>query len=261
MILALLVLKIQYIKTIYIIILRTENFNQGALVLSKTKILLVEDDEIASYLMKEFLEGKGFSVTPVFTISDAISHLRLDKYNMLLLDLSLPDYSGFELLSNIKTSIAVPTIVISAYSETDIKIKAFKFGANDYVVKPVDFLELEARIWALLSRNENIVSIAETENLFTIKNDQILFQKNTLTLTGVEFDILSFLIDHAEKMVSREMLTESVASIGSHRLLDNHIKNIRRKIEKDSSKPQYLKTEYGLGYRLINPQNHNTVSL
>ena len=231
------------------------------LVLSKTKILLVEDDEIASYLMQGFLEEKGFSVTPVFTVSDAISHLRLDKYDLLLLDLSLPDYNGFELLSNIKTSIAIPTIIISAYSETEFKVKAFKFGANDYVVKPVDFLELEARIWALLSRNENIVSIDEAENLFTIRNDQILFKKSALTLTSVEFDLLSFLINHPEQVISRELLTESLTAISSHRLLDNHIKNIRRKIEEDGSKPKYLKTEYGIGYILINPQSHNTVSL
>ena len=228
--------------------------------LSKTKILLVEDDEIASRLMKEFLEEKGFSVTPVFTISDAISLLRLDKYDMLLLDLNMPDYSGFELLSNIKTSIAVPTIVISAYSETEFKVKAFKFGAHDYVVKPVDFLELEARIWALLSRSENIKSIDETEGLFTIKNSQIFFQNRALALTGVEFDLLSFLISHAG-VASREMLTESVDSINSHRLLDNHIKNIRKKLEEDSSRPKYLKTEYGLGYRLINPQSHKSASL
>jgi len=228
-------------------------------VLSKTKILLVEDDEIASYLMQEFLISKGFSVTPAFTVSDAISQLRLEKYDILLLDLSLPDYNGFELLSSIKTSVAIPTIIISAYSETEFKVKAFKFGAHDYVTKPVDFLELEARIWALLSRSENIVSIDEAENLFTIKNDQILFQKSVLILTGVEFDLLSFLIKHPEQVISREVLTESLTAISSHRLLDNHIKNIRRKVEKDGSKPKYLKTEYGVGYRLINPQSHKTV--
>ncbi len=229
--------------------------------LSKTNILLVEDDEIASFLMKELLVGCGFSVTPVFTISKAISQLRLEKYDLLLLDLSLPDYSGFDLLSNIKTSIAIPTIVISAYSETDFKVKAFKFGANDYVVKPVDFLELEARIWALLSRNENIKTIDTTERFFKVENSHILFQKRTLALTGVEFELLSFLIDCSEQVASRETLTKHVPSISSHRLLDNHIKNIRRKIEKDSSKPQYLKTEYGVGYKLLNPQSDNNPNL
>ena len=229
--------------------------------LSKTKILLVEDDEIASYLMQEFLISKGFSVTPAFTVSDAISQLRLEKYDILLLDLSLPDYNGFELLSNIKTSVAIPTIVISAYSETEFKVKAFKFGAQDYVTKPVDFLELEARIWALLSRNDNIKHIHTTNRFFKVENSQILFQMRALTLTSVEFELLSFLIDCSEQVVSRETLTESVSSINSHRLLDNHIKNIRRKIEEDSSRPQYLKTEYGVGYRLINPNVDASVKL
>ncbi len=229
--------------------------------LSKSKILLVEDDEIASYLMQGFLEEKGFSVTPVFTVSDAISHLRLDKYDLLLLDLSLPDYNGFELLSNIKTSIAIPTIVVSAYSETEFKVKAFKFGANDYVVKPVDFLELEARIWALLSRSDNIKHIDTTERFFKVENSQILFQTRALDLTSIEFELLSFLIDCSEQVASRETLTKHVPSISSHRLLDNHIKNIRRKIEKDSSRPLYLKTEYGVGYKLLNPQSDNSPTL
>ena len=187
--------------------------------LSKIKILLVEDDETASHLMQEFLEDKGFEVTPLFTVSDAISNLRLKKYDILLLDLNLPDYSGFDLLSKIKTTVAIPTIVISAYSETAYKLKAFKFGAQDYLVKPVDLLELEARIWALLSRSDNIVLNNEKENMFKIQEHQIHLGAILLSLTAVEFDLLSFLISKKEQVVSREELTRSVQSINSHRLL------------------------------------------
>lgn len=213
----------------------------------KIKILMVEDDETAASLLQDFLNDSGFSVDAVFTTMDGISHLKNKKYDILLLDINLPDFDGFDLLSNIKKTIAVPTIVISAYNDTDTIVKAFKYGASDYVTKPIKFKELEARIWALLSRNENI-KLEDDNVLFKIEKNQIVFKESILTLTALEFDILSFFINNKDQVVSRERLSSSIASVKSHRLLDNHIKNIRKKIEDDSSKPTYLKTEYGIGY-------------
>ncbi|MEA3498347.1 MAG: response regulator transcription factor [Campylobacterota bacterium] len=219
--------------------------------IDKTKILIVEDDETASYLMQDFLETNGFLVDVVYAVTDGISYLKNNCYDLLLLDLNLPDFSGFELLSSIKNSIAIPTIITSAYNDTDTKVKAFKYGANDYISKPIDFLELEARIWALLSRKENILlQDSKKEEIFEIKNNNILFKNDLLSLTSLEFEILSFFIKNRGKSISRDSLTESISSVKSHRLLDNHIKNIRKKIEKDSSNPIYLKTEYGVGYKL-----------
>ncbi len=215
------------------------------------KILIVEDDETASYLMKSFLEDCDFLVDTVSTVTDGVSCLKNNNYTLLLLDLNLPDFSGFDLLSNIANSVAIPTIVISAYSDTKTKVKAFKYGANDYLTKPIDFLELEARIWALLSRKDNIKLVPVKEDvIFKIDSNQIYFKNEILHLTALEFDILSYFINHKGQIISREQLTNSIASVKSHRLLDNHIRNIRKKIEEDSSKPVYLKTEYGLGYRL-----------
>jgi len=217
--------------------------------LHDTKILIVEDDETASYLMKTFLEDCDFVVTTASTVTDAVTHLKNNKYNLLLLDLNLPDFSGFDLLGNIANRVAIPTIVISAYSDTKTKVKAFKYGANDYLSKPIDFLELEARIWALLSRKDNITLLPiESEVIFKIDSKKIYFKNEILLLTALEFDILSYFINHAQQIISREQLTSSIPSVKSHRLLDNHIKNIRKKIEDESSKSIYLKTVYGLGY-------------
>ncbi len=214
------------------------------------KILIVEDDETASYLMKSFLEDCDFLVDTVFTVTDGVSYLKNNNYNLLLLDLNLPDFSGFDLLSSIANDVAIPTIVTSAYSDTKTKVKAFKYGANDYLTKPIDFIELEARIWALLSRKDNIKLVpTEDESLFRIDSNKIYFKNEILVLTALEFDILSYFIKSTGQIISREQLTNSITSVKSHRLLDNHIKNIRKKIEEDSSKPVYLKTEYGLGYR------------
>jgi len=213
------------------------------------KILIVEDDETASYLMKSFLEDCDFTVDTVSTVTDGVAYLKNNNYDLLLLDLNLPDYNGFDLLSSIKNSVAVPTIVTSAYNDTKTKVKAFKYGANDYLTKPIDFIELEARIWALLSRKENIkLTPIEEDSIFKIDSHKIYFKDDVLNLTALEFDILSYFINHAGQVISREQLTNSIMSVKSHRLLDNHIKNIRKKIEEDSSNPFYLKTEYGLGY-------------
>ena len=220
--------------------------------MENTKILIVEDNETASYLMKSFLEDCNFLVDVVSTVTDGVSYLKNNNYNLLLLDLNLPDFSGFDLLSSIANSVAIPTIITSAYNDTKTKVKAFKYGANAYLTKPIDFIELEARIWALLSRKNNINLIDTNKDaIFKIDSNQIYFKDKVLQRTALEFDILSYFINHIGQTISREQLTNSITSVKSHRLLDNHIKNIRKKIEVDSSKPVYLKTEYGLGYRLI----------
>ena len=217
--------------------------------MQKTKVLIVEDDETASYLMADFLTTHGFNVDAVFTVTDGLSYLKMKKYDLLILDLNLPDYDGFDLLSNIKKDIAIPTIVVSAHNDTPTKVKAFKYGASDYLSKPIDFEELEARIWAILSRSNNIK--LKNNNIFKIDKQNIYFKGSILKLTSLEFDILSYFITNQNISISREELCDEIYSISSHRLLDNHIKNIRKKIEVNSSQPNYLKTEYGKGYRFI----------
>ena len=220
--------------------------------MNKYNILIVEDDEITSYLMSDFLKNCGFLVDCVYTVTDGISYLKNKKYDLLLLDINLPDFNGFELISNIKNKIAIPIIVTSAYNDTDSKVKAFKFGVHDYLSKPIDFLELEARIWSLLSRNDNIkLRDEDPSSAFKIEERQIQFKNKYLDLTNIEFEILSLLIKNKNQVISRDLLSNSLSSISSQRSLDNHIKKIRKKIEEDTSNPKYLKTEYGMGYKLV----------
>ena len=202
--------------------------------MKKIKVLIVEDDEEISYLIQNFLNKSGFITKVVYTATDGISYLYNEKYDILLLDLSLPDFTGYDLLNSVKQNIAIPTIVISAYSDLDTKLKAFKYGASDYMVKPIEFLELEARIWALLSIQGKI-KFNEEMPLFKIKQN----------------NILSYFINNQSQVISRDKLLSIVPSIKNSRLLDNHIKNIRNKIEENKSKPEYLKTEYGVGYKFI----------
>ncbi len=220
--------------------------------MNKSKILIVEDNEDVSFLMQSFLEDCGFIVETAFTITDGISYLKNNEYDMLLLDLELPDYSGFDLLRAIRETIIIPTIVISAYSDLSTKLKAFKYGASDYIVKPLELLELEARIWVWLSRPKNTLQIDKKQKeLFKIEENNIIFKNKVLALTSLEFNIFSFFIKNQGQVVLRDDILELSPMIKNHRLIDNHIKNIREKIEDNKSKPKYLKTEYGVGYRLF----------
>ena len=216
----------------------------------RLKILIVEDDETAASLMKEYLENCTFDVECVHTITDGLSYIQQNEYHILLLDLNLPDFSGLDMLKSIKNRVAIPVIVISAYSDTQTKVQAFKYGASDYMVKPINLEELEARIWAIMGRHSSIQTDNE-KNIFEIKDNNILFKQEMLDLTSLESELLSILIQNKNQTISREALAQSLSSVSSHRSLDHHIKNIRKKIADDGSNHGYLKTEYGVGYKLI----------
>jgi len=218
--------------------------------MENTKLLIIEDDDLTSSLLYEYLTDNDFSVDVVSTVTDGISYIKNNNYALALLDLNLPDFSGFELLKSLKNNISLPIIITSAYNDTQTKVKAFKYGASDYITKPIDLEELEARIWSLLGRYSEIKTIDE-KNIFEIKDHKIYFQQQLMDLTTTEYDILNILIEQKNQTVSRDDLASSLSSISSVRSLDHHIKNIRKKIGDNGSNPKYLKTEYGIGYKLV----------
>jgi len=214
-----------------------------------TKILLVEDDELASEIIYNYLIDCDFDVTPVFTATDSIAQIENRDYDLLLLDINLPDFNGFEVLKNIKNRVSLPIIITSAYSDTKSKLLAFRYGASDYMVKPFDLEELEARIWIQLGKNSKIKT-QEERNIFEIRGSNIFLEQKGLQLTSTEFEILSTLIKNSNLVMKRENLVSSLSSLSSQRSLDNHIKNIRKKIGDDGNRAIYLKTVYGVGYAL-----------
>jgi len=212
-------------------------------------LLLIEDDPTALELLSHFLSESGFQVVAVSTASEGVAYIKNNHYDIVLLDLNLPDFSGLELLKNITSHHALPIIITSAFGDTRSKIQAFKFGASDYMVKPIDLEELEARIWVQLSKNSHIKN-SEEKHLFEIREGHIFFKQQLLELTSIEFEILAMLIKHKNHTLSREQLLNTLSSLSSPRSLDNHIKNIRKKIGDNGNKAIYLKTEYGVGYQL-----------
>jgi len=213
------------------------------------KILLVEDDELASEVISTYLIDCGFKIDYVFTATDGVAYIKHEGYDLLILDINLPDFNGYEVLKNIRKHTSLPVIVTSAYSDTKSKVMAFKYGASDYMVKPLDLEELEARIWVQLSKNSEIKTQNEKAT-FEIVDSKILFKQSMLDLTTIEHEIMSILIQNKNQTIKRDDLVDALSSISSHRSLDNHIKNIRKKIGDNGNKSTYLKTEYGVGYRL-----------
>lgn len=217
----------------------------------KNKILLIEDDTESALSLQEFLTEKGFDAEIFTTITDAIFRIKFNNYNLILLDLNLPDYEGYEVLKFLNSeNFNIPVIVISGYSDTQTKIKAFKFGASDYLVKPIDPMELEARIWVHLGKNTSIKDFLP-ENVFKVDNNSIYYKNSLLKLTRTEFKILKIIIENPKQIIYREDLYKVLSPKSNQRTLDGHIKNIRKKIKDIYPEDEdIITTEYGLGYRL-----------
>jgi two-component system, OmpR family, response regulator len=223
----------------------------GSIIL-KNNILLIEDDYETALLLKDYLDNVGFSLDIFDTVTSAISNINFKKYSAILLDINMPDFNGFEVLKFLsKNKLNIPVLIISAYSDKNIKLQAFKLGANDYMTKPIDPEELEARIWVHLKNNSTFDN--QINKVFELVDNTIYFNNQILPLTKIEFDILSLLIQNSNKVVKREYLLENLSSISKNdRSLDYHIKNLRTKIKDNATNPKYITTEYGVGYRLIN---------
>lgn len=212
------------------------------------KLILVEDELDTAIFTKEYLETCGFEVDVFSTITDATINIKLKSYDLVLLDLNLSDFDGFELLKYLnKNNISIPVITISAFSQKDKKLESFKLGAVDYIVKPVDMEELEARIWVHLSKNSKIESF-KSDEVFKNDENKIYFKDKALNLTLTEYKIFSVLLENKNKLISREDLAKSLSSKSNPRTLDFHIQNIRKKID---SKKDYIVTEYAMGYKLL----------
>lgn len=219
--------------------------------MEKIKLILIEDNEDSALFIQKFFEEGDYEIDVFTTVTDSISNILFNNYDLAILDLNLPDYSGFEVLQFInKNQINIPVIITSAYSDKDIKLRAFKLGACDYMVKPIDLEELEARIWIHLGRNTQL-NIKENIETFEIKNNLIYFKGEKLKLTKIEYNILQTLIQHKNNTITRETLANSLSSLSSQRTLDYHIKNIRKKINLLDPNNDYILTEYGIGYKLL----------
>ena len=211
------------------------------------KILIVEDEKKISRILKLQLERKNHEITIIENGIDALNeiHKKRDFYDLMLLDLGLPSMEGNEVCKNVRKISKVPIIVVSAKNNVEEKVDLLKSGASDYVTKPFDFLELEARI-NINIRKEKISEIIYKTLKLNMENYSAYLENNLILLTKTEFELVKLLIENKEEIVLRDKIVEKIWGWeASDNLLDSTIKKIRQKLGNEK-----IKTVRGIGYIL-----------
>ncbi|WP_285804124.1 response regulator transcription factor [Alkalicoccobacillus plakortidis] len=226
------------------------------------RILLVEDDVAISDMVRSYLTNEGFKVDPVFTGKEAINRFISNSYDLVLLDLMLPEINGMDFLQTLRQNSFVPVIITSAKDGEADKALGLGFGADDYITKPFSMIELLARVKAAIRRSTQykestqpevpaILTIHEIEmdihNFIVKKNGQ------EMSLTSKEWNILKLFFENPKKVMTKEQIYHSVWDdhyYGDDHVINVHISRLREKIEDDPTKPEYVKTVWGIGYKL-----------
>ena len=224
------------------------------------KILIIEDQQSIAELIKDYLEINNFQVDIKINGQEGLEDALGKDYDLILLDLMLPDLDGFEICKKIRKEKNIPILIISARGEDIDKIRGLGLGADDYISKPFSPNELVARVKAHLSRFNRLTGKTEkTKNEIHIKNltinqiaRRVYLDNKEIIFTNKEFEILNFLASHPNMVFSKERLYERIwgdDSYGDITTIAVHIKKIRDKIEKDLQKPRFIDTLWGSGYR------------
>ena len=226
------------------------------------KILVVEDESKIAEIVRAYLAKEGFTITVAETGHKAISLLK-NGFDLIILDLMLPDMDGEDICATIRNDSNVPIIMLTAKSEEDDRIKGLGLGADDYVVKPFSPRELVARVKALLRRTGGTSAILGF-NKGDLVIDSLRFEvskKGTqVVLTPTEFKLLQCIASHPGQVFTRLQLVNVILGYdfeGYDRTIDAHIKNIRHKIEDIQRDPSYIKTVYGVGYKFAGLPDEN----
>ncbi len=221
----------------------------------RESILIVEDEKKISDIVRGYLEKEGYRVVLADTGGQALGHLK-ETFDLIVLDLMLPDIPGEELCRIIREKSDVPVIMLTAKSGEEDRIKGLGIGADDYVVKPFSPRELVARVKAQLRRagksRKKVLSYNRGMLKIDIQNHEVLKGNRQVVLTPTEFKILRSLADNPGRVFSRDQLVNIVQGYdfeGYDRTIDAHVKNLRHKIERDSREPEFIKTIYGIGYK------------
>jgi DNA-binding response OmpR family regulator len=223
------------------------------------KILIVDDDAMIRKAIHLALEKEGYEVVEAETGGDALRRLEISKPDLILLDIMLPDVSGFDVCRDIrKAGLRIPIIILSAKTEEIDVVVGLEIGADDYITKPFRTRELLARVAAHLRKarqEEEAVNQGRLEfkDLVIDLNERRVFHDSSeVMLTHTEFDLLAFLASNAGKVLSREKILNHVWGYEypiETRVIDVHIRNLRRKIEQDPSHPFFILAVPGIGYR------------
>lgn len=215
----------------------------------KINILIIEDDEAISNLIKINLSMAGYESRQVFDGLEAFNLLKEESFDLILMDIMLPSMDGFELMKRIK-DLNIPVIFLTAKNGLADKVTGLKSGAEDYIVKPFETVELLARIEIVLRRYSKNSNCIEFKNLKIYEDERIIKKDDeVIELTLKEFELMVLLTKNRNMALSREYLLEKIWGyeyMGETRTIDTHIQKIRKKLDMTDS----IKTVYKIGYRL-----------
>lgn len=222
------------------------------------RILVVDDEKLIVKGIKFSLEQDGMQVDCAYDGEEAINMAKQTEYDIVLLDVMLPVYDGFEVLSRIREFSSMPVIMLTAKGDDMDKILGLEYGADDYITKPFNILEVKARIKAIIRRSTKTRN-TEQNNRLIVKGDlridvegrSVRINDREINLTAKEFDLLELLVMNPNKVYSREKLLNVVWGYeypGDVRTVDVHIRRLREKIESNPSEPKYVFTKWGVGY-------------
>ncbi len=225
-----------------------------------TRILIIEDEEEIAELEKDYLEVSDYEVEIENDGADGLARALAEDFGLIILDLMLPGMDGFEICKRIRKEKNIPILMVSAKKDDIDKIRGLGMGADDYMTKPFSPSELVARVKAHLTRYDRLLGLGIKQNdvveIRGIRIDKtarrVYVNGEEKTFTTKEFDLLTFLAENPNHVYSKEELFREIwamESVGDIATVTVHIKKIREKIEYDTSKPQYIETIWGVGYR------------
>ena len=222
------------------------------------RVLVVDDEKLIVKGIRFSLEQDGMEVTCAYDGEEALTFARERQFDIILLDIMLPKLSGFEVCQQIREFSNVPIIMLTAKGDDMDKILGLEYGADDYITKPFNILEVKARIKAIIRRTAKQEKKADTAGRIqagdmTIERDnrRVYIEGREINLTAKEFDVLELLATHPNQVYSREKLLTMVWGAdypGDARTVDVHIRRLREKVETNSSEPKYVHTKWGVGY-------------
>ena len=221
------------------------------------KILVVDDEKLLVKGIKFNMENDGYQVEAAYDGEEAVRLARTGEFNLIILDLMMPKLDGLQACMKIREFSQVPIIMLTARSEDMDKVLGFEYGADDYLTKPFNILELKARVKALLRRSSMMSQPEESGVIvagnLVIDTDRHRVERNGkyIELTGKEFDLVELFIKNPGRVYSRESLLNTVWGYdyqGDIRTVDVHVHRLREKLEKNPAEPEYILTKWGVGY-------------
>ena len=221
------------------------------------KILLVDDEPLMVKGLKYTLEQDGYQTVSAYDGEEALKVFGEEEFDLVLLDVMLPKMDGIQVCQRIRENSNVPIIMLTAKGEDLDKILGLEYGADDYMTKPFNILEVKARIKTILRRvqpgqveqDQRLIKVRDLE--VNVQNRSVILRGKEVRLTAKEFDLLQLFVTHRGRVFSREEMLDAVWKndyTGDARTVDVHIRRLREKIEENPTQPEFIFTKWGVGY-------------